>query len=86
MGWATVLLAVTLAGVAGALTDSLLGATLQEHRWCNTCDLQTERRIHRCGTPTLHSGGISWITNDVVNAACVVMGAVLASAIGYLIG
>jgi uncharacterized protein (TIGR00297 family) len=70
--------AVGLAGFAGSLFDSLLGATIQHQRWCPACDTQTERAIHRCGTPARHLRGWRWVTNDVVNLACIASGALLA--------
>src|SRR5690606_34206840 len=36
-GWVAVT-ALTLAGVAGSIADSLLGATVQHRRWCGTCE------------------------------------------------
>ena len=71
-------LAVSVAGFGGALIDSLLGATIQHQRWCPTCGKQTERAVHRCGTPTEPLRGHPWISNDVVNLACTASGAALA--------
>lgn len=67
--------AAALGGVAGALADSMLGATVQAMRWCPRCDVETERRVHRCGTPTTWLRGIVWVDNDVVNLACTLLGA-----------
>lgn len=81
------IVAVTIGGIAGSVADSLLGATVQERRWCPACNKQTEDHIHRlCGTPTLPYGGIPWINNDVVNAACTVVGAAVAIAVGIIPG
>lgn len=82
---AATLLAVTIGGIAGSLADSLLGATLQERRWCPTCEKPAEETIHTCGTPTTRIGGIRWLTNDVVNAACTATGAIVALLIGAII-
>lgn len=57
-----------LAGVGGMALDSLLGATLQARFHCPACDQPSERRTHRCGTPTALTGGHRWLDNDVVNA------------------
>ncbi len=67
-----------LAGVVGSLIDSLLGATVQDVRWCDTCGRETERRIHRCGRPTRSHRGFSWLGNDTVNVVATVAGALLA--------
>jgi uncharacterized protein (TIGR00297 family) len=75
----TEVLAVTTGGVAGAMTDSLLGATLQERRWCATCERSTERRVHDCGAPTARSGGLAWMDNDAVNLAAPLAGAAVAA-------
>jgi uncharacterized protein (TIGR00297 family) len=66
------------AGLAGSITDSLLGATLQCRRWCSRCERETERQIHDCATPTTHHRGIRWLDNDAVNLASNTMGALLA--------
>jgi uncharacterized protein (TIGR00297 family) len=76
------LLSGTVAGGFGSLVDSILGATVQERRWCPVCRAHTERTIHTCGTPTEHSGGFPGVTNDVINLACSLSGA----AVGTLIG
>ncbi len=75
MGWETPMLAVATGGVIGSLVDSVIGATIQERRWCETCSLYTERRRHNCGTPTIHRGGIRWFDNDVVNLTSTIAGA-----------
>ena len=72
-------LIVTAAGVAGALADSLLGATLQERRWCPSCKQASERRLHGCGSPTTFAGGREWMDNDLVNLLATVAGAGVAA-------
>ncbi|HWI63145.1 MAG TPA: DUF92 domain-containing protein [Symbiobacteriaceae bacterium] len=73
---------LTLAGLAGALLDSLLGATVQGTYFCPTCQKETERRVHRCGTETALHKGLRWLGNDTVNLLATVMGA----AVGFISG
>ncbi len=74
-----VAVAATAGGIAGALVDSLLGATLQARRWCPACKRSTEQPVHRCGTATLPRGGVPWLDNDAVNFACTLSGGVMAA-------
>lgn len=76
--WPVPFTAIVLGGLAGALSDSLLGATLQARRWCDACAKPTERRVHNCGAPTRHTGGLRALDNDAVNAVCSVVGALVA--------
>jgi uncharacterized protein (TIGR00297 family) len=85
-GSGTAFLAVAVGGVVGSLVDSLLGATVQARRWCDTCGKATERAIHRCGTRTRPGGGLRWVTNDVVNAACIASGALVAVSLAAIPG
>lgn len=55
------------AGLAGAMVDSLLGATVQQVYHCPLCDSETERERHDCGTATHTLRGWSWMDNDMVN-------------------
>ena len=73
-----VLIGLTVGGFIGSALDSLLGATLQDQRWCDTCEKATEQRVHRCGSATRSVRGVSWIDNDVVNLSCAVTGGLLA--------
>lgn len=66
--------AVVVAGVAGSLVDSILGELLQDRRFCPSCHVATEARVHSCGTSTTHVGGIDGFDNDVVNAVCTAIG------------
>ena len=77
LDWSTPAPAIVLGGVAGSVTDSLLGATVQERRWCPTCQLPTERHVHPCGTTAVHRGGIHGCDNDIVNLLSTVAGAVV---------
>ena len=72
------LLAGAVSGIIGMTADSLIGATLQGRFFCPACELQSERRIHRCGTRTVPTGGLPGLTNDGVNF--------LATALAGLIG
>jgi uncharacterized protein (TIGR00297 family) len=66
-------------GVAGALLDSVLGASLQALRWCPACECECETRVHRCGSSTVLRRGAAWLENDGVNFAATLGGAIVAS-------
>ena len=70
---------VAAAGVAGALFDSLLGASLQARRWCEVCGCECETRRHECGSATVLRRGLGWIENDGVNFAATLCGALVAA-------
>ncbi|HEY2066278.1 MAG TPA: DUF92 domain-containing protein [Gemmatimonadaceae bacterium] len=80
VGLATPVVAVAAGGTFGAVVDSLIGARLQERRWCESCERQTERRVHDCGHPTVCAGGVSWMTNDAVNLLATLTGAAATAA------
>lgn len=67
--------AALIGGVVGASSDSVLGATAQAIRWCSRCRTETERSIHRCGTPTTFLRGRRWLNNDAVNFLASLVGA-----------
>ncbi len=85
IGWLAGGLGITLGGFAGSLVDSVLGATVQERRWCPACEKETEQRVHRCGTPTVHRAGLAWMNNDTVNALCAATGAGIALIVAWLL-
>ena len=70
--------AVTVGGFAGALVDSLLGATVQVQYRCPGCGQLTERRAHCDGQVTVRASGVPWIGNDAVNALATFAGAATA--------
>jgi len=66
---------ITIAGLLGALFDSLLGATVQAIYYCPNCQKETERNpTHSCGTGTKQIRGWKWLDNDWVNFACGALG------------
>lgn len=69
--------AVTLAGFAGALLDSVLGSLLQAKYRCPVCGALTERKTH-CGTAGVLERGLGRVNNDLVNFLNNVTGAALA--------
>ncbi len=75
---------VVIGGVAGAIADSLLGATLQERRWCAACDRGSEQRVHNCGSSTRLVGGREWLDNDMVNLIATFVGAAVAVLLAYV--
>jgi uncharacterized protein (TIGR00297 family) len=82
---ATLVLPVFAGGFGGALIDSLLGATLQDRRWCPACERECEIDPHGCGTATIRRRGLPWLTNDAVNAAATASGALIAAVCWHLI-
>ena len=79
------LTAIWLAGIAGALADSLLGATLQREYTCPKCLQQTERPFHCEETSCRLTSGISWLGNDAVNALSSLYGAIFALIVDRLL-
>ena len=76
---------VTVAGLLGALFDSLLGATVQAIYYCSACEKETERNpTHTCGTETTQIRGWTWLNNDWVNFACGAFGVLLVMVAYYL--
>ncbi len=78
-GWVIPLM-VTLAGLAGSLFDSLLGATMQSQYRCRSCGMITEKKIH-CNSESLLVRGWGFFHNDRVNQLCALMGGALIAAI-----
>jgi uncharacterized protein (TIGR00297 family) len=72
-------IAITLAGFAGSIADSILGASVQAVYFCPVCGVETENRIHRCGTEAKRIRGIGVINNDVVNILATLTGAIAAA-------
>jgi uncharacterized protein (TIGR00297 family) len=86
VGWSrAATLTALIGGFTGCLADSALGGTIQVRRWCDRCNTATERPVHACGTTTQVSGGLPWVTNDVVNALSSAAGAA-SGLILYLLG
>jgi uncharacterized protein (TIGR00297 family) len=81
LDWHVSAMAVLAGGLTGSAVDSLLGATVQERRWCAACGKMTERRRHSCGTETVVRGGIAGVANDLVNLTSVIAGAVMAGVV-----
>jgi len=71
-----------LAGFLGAMTDSLLGATVQQMRRCPGCDKEVEH-INHCGVPTIRIRGWSWMNNDAVNVISSLIGGGIAVIIWF---
>ena len=70
-----VFMLITLAGLAGALFDSFLGATVQAIYYCPVCEKETERHPeHLCGNQTEFTRGFGWLSNDWVNFGCAAFG------------
>lgn len=78
---------VLVAGMMGAIFDSLLGATAQSMYRCVTEGIETEQHpLHRCGAATEHIRGWRWLNNDKVNLACATIGALVAAGLGAVVG
>lgn len=73
--------AVAVAGITGALVDSLLGASLQNLRWCPNCRRPTELEPHTCGANTTSLRGVTWFGNDAVNFSATLAGAAVGFAL-----
>lgn len=71
--------ATLLGGVAGLVTDSLLGATLQVTYRCPVCGRTLEEPACPCGGSGRHLHGLPGITNDVVNLLGSAIGAAVAA-------
>jgi len=65
--------------VVGAIADSVLGATLQARRRCDTCNRETERLVHDCGAESRAVRGLGWMDNDIVNFLSGALGGLLAA-------
>jgi len=84
--WVWLPTAALLGGWLGSAMDSLLGATLQALYYCAPDDQYTEKVIHSCGRPTIHTRGLVWLTNDMVNFVSSIAGALIGTAVYVALG
>jgi len=70
---------IAIGGIAGAMVDSVIGATMQSRRWCDGCERETERATHDCGAETRRLRGLPWLDNDAVNFLSNAAGGILAA-------
>jgi uncharacterized protein (TIGR00297 family) len=77
----TALVSIGLAGLVGALVDSVLGATAQGMFRCSVCGVETESGRHH-GFRTTHSRGLRWLDNNGVNVLATGAGALVAVLVG----
>lgn len=77
--------AALLGGLAGSLSDSLLGATLQA-LYRAPDGQETERAHDAAGRPNQPLRGLRWLNNDLVNLISSLVGGLVAAALLLLIG
>lgn len=82
---AAVVVAAAFGGLAGAMADSLLGATVQARRRSARTNRLTERLTDADGTPTVPAGGVDWMDNDAVNGVATLVGAGAAHALHFML-
>ncbi len=71
-------------GIAGMLSDSLLGATAQGVYYCEACSIEGEQPIHSCGEVAHHTRGWRWLGNNGVNFVATGLGAMVSFGVWYL--
>ncbi|MNO99340.1 hypothetical protein D3C76_911070 [compost metagenome] len=74
-----------ISGIAGAFTDSILGASVQMMYKCSVCDKEVEV-MHHCEQPTKKFRGWISMNNDAVNMWSSMVGAFVACMVGLLVG
>ncbi|CAA9576336.1 MAG: Phytyl-phosphate kinase [uncultured Thermomicrobiales bacterium] len=67
----SIFVVVAVAGLAGALLDSVLGATVQGIWRCPACNETSESPRHQCGSAARLVRGIAFVDNDIVNALAI---------------
>jgi uncharacterized protein (TIGR00297 family) len=77
-------LIILISSFLGNISDSILGATVQQSFKCTVCEKNTERAEH-CGRPAILTKGFSFINNDIVNVVAGTFSIAICIIIYYLI-